>query len=260
MLEFAHDAPVVLLSPHFDDALLSCWALLAKDDREILVVNVFAGAPGSGVRGDWDSRVGLSRLDRLRGRDSAWLVRQRAAEDRDALAGVGRTAVNLSLLDAQYRRCPAHGLPDNSSDEIMAELFREVPRASAALLPAAIAPSDAETHRDHLLVRSLLGPLGSFGGPVQLYADLPYAARAGWPGWVTGNAGSPEAESAWERALQAVGLRLDAVAPDVRELSTDDQERKRNALEGYRTQWKSLEVLRDELRFEVLLPVDVGTA
>jgi hypothetical protein len=123
------------------------------------------------------------------------------------------------------------------------------------LVPAAIAPSVAETHRDHLLVRSLLGPLRSFGGPVQLYADLPYAARAGWPRWVTGDAGSPEAETAWERALESAGLRLDAVTPDVRKLSTDEQERKRKALGGYRTQWKSLELLRDELRFEVLLPV-----
>ena len=259
MIEFAHDAPVVLLSPHFDDALLSCWALLAEDQRQIIVVNVFAGAPSSGVRGDWDSRVGLSRLDRLRGRDSAWLVRERASEDREALHAVGRTAVNLTLLDAQYRRHPGHRLPDASPAEIMTELSREVPQASAVLLPAAIAPSAAETHRDHLLVRSLMGPLGSFGGPVQLYADLPYAARAGWPGWVTGDAGSAEAESAWGRALEAVGLRPDAVIPDVRELTPDDQERKRDTLEGYRTQWKSLEALREELRFEVLLPVGVGT-
>jgi hypothetical protein len=98
--------------------------------------------------------------------------------------------------------------------------------------------------------------LRSFGGSVQLYADLPYAARAGWPGWVTGDAGSPEAGAgAWDRALEEVGLRLDAVTADVRELTPDDQERKRKALGGYRTQWKSLQMLRDELRFEVLFPV-----
>jgi LmbE family N-acetylglucosaminyl deacetylase len=253
VLEFAHDAPVVLLSPHFDDAVLGCWTLLAEREPDLIIVNVFAGAPEKGVRGDWDRRVGLSRLDLLRGRDSAWLVRRRAAEDRDALAALGRRAVNLNQLDAQYRRHPAHGLPDSPPAEIMVELVQAVPRASAVLLPAAIAPTLAETHRDHLLLRSLWVSLAAFGGRVGLYADLPYAARAGWPGWVTGDAGSAEAAAAWERALAEAGLRLERLTPDVRKLSPDEQERKRTALGRYRTQWKSLETLEDELRFEVIL-------
>ncbi len=41
-------AETIILSPHFDDAVLSCWHLLAGAGA-VLVVNVFAGEPPAGV-------------------------------------------------------------------------------------------------------------------------------------------------------------------------------------------------------------------
>ncbi len=91
----------VILSPHFDDAVLSCWHLLASAD-EVLVVNVFAGEPPAGTLGWWDRLAGAT--------DSAAAVRTRIEEDRQALALAGRTAVNLPFLDSQYRqRRPGDG-------------------------------------------------------------------------------------------------------------------------------------------------------
>ena len=41
------DAPELLLSPHWDDAVLDCFTLL-HSERELNIVNVFAGIPAPG--------------------------------------------------------------------------------------------------------------------------------------------------------------------------------------------------------------------
>ena len=84
----------VILSPHFDDAVLSCWHVLARAG-EVLVVNVFAAEPAAGALGWWDRHAGAA--------DSARAVRTRIEEDRQPLALAGRTAVKLPFLDGQYR-------------------------------------------------------------------------------------------------------------------------------------------------------------
>jgi len=35
--------PIAILSPHFDDAVLSCWQLLSGSG-DVVVINVFAGS------------------------------------------------------------------------------------------------------------------------------------------------------------------------------------------------------------------------
>ena len=97
----------VILSPHFDDAVLSCWHVLASAG-EVLVVNVFAGEPPARTLGWWDRLAGAT--------DSAAAVRMRIEEDRQALALAGRTAVNLPFLDSQYRQ------PDQAPGEIVEAL------------------------------------------------------------------------------------------------------------------------------------------
>ena len=86
---------VAILSPHLDDAVLSCWHVLTQPG-EVVVINVFAGAPeGRDTVAWWDRYTGAT--------DSRDRVRERAKEDRTALSLAGRTAVNLDLLDEQYR-------------------------------------------------------------------------------------------------------------------------------------------------------------
>ncbi len=85
----------VVVSPHFDDAVLSCWHLLRSDD-DVRVVNVFTGVPENGrPPGWWDLLTGAA--------SSAKRVRERAQEDARALAVAGREAVGLGFLDEQYR-------------------------------------------------------------------------------------------------------------------------------------------------------------
>src|SRR5438128_724735 len=51
------DAPELLLSPHWDDAVLDCFALL-DSERELKVVNVFAGVPSPGKLTPWGAITG----------------------------------------------------------------------------------------------------------------------------------------------------------------------------------------------------------
>ena len=93
-LRYEPEAAELLLSPHFDDAVLDCWSLLTSS-RELQVVNLFAGVPGPGRLTPWDEITGAS--------DSAERVRERIGEDASALGRAGRRPINIANLDAQYR-------------------------------------------------------------------------------------------------------------------------------------------------------------
>ena len=166
-------ADSIILSPHFDDAVLSCWHLLTGTG-EVLVVNVFAGEPPAGVLGWWDRFAGAS--------ESAAAVRARIEEDRRALALAGRAHVNLPFLDSQYREA------DQAPAEIV-EALRGVLVAGARIYAPA---SLGDGHCDHTAVRAAALALRAEGADVTLYADLPHATMLGWPRWVL-NGGAPRA-------------------------------------------------------------------
>src|SRR6266511_2693747 len=84
----------LVLSPHPDDAVLSCWHVIEGGDAT--VVTVFAGVPEPGTSGWWDRLTGAT--------DSPARMRERLKEDTEALALAGASALSLDLLDEQYRR------------------------------------------------------------------------------------------------------------------------------------------------------------
>ena len=57
----SHDpgAPLLLLAPHWDDAVFNCWSLLTSE-RDVRVINVFAGIPPGGPPSRWDRICGAS--------------------------------------------------------------------------------------------------------------------------------------------------------------------------------------------------------
>ena len=210
-----------ILAPHLDDAVLSCWSVLTSA-AHVRVVNVFAGVPPEGGSGWWDQETGSL--------DSAARMRERLREDAEALTALGCEAVNLGFLEHQYRDGA-----DPSADELLAAVGEHVDGDSALYGPAGIGG-----HGDHLLVRSLLARLQRGGADVRLYADLPYCARYGWPGWVTGAPGDQRADDQWRSALDAVESDLGALSPRAVWLEPADQERKRRALATYGTQFEAL--------------------
>ena len=216
----------VILSPHFDDAVLSCWRLLA-DDGDVLVVNVFAGVPPQGTLGWWDRLAGCE--------DSAAAVRARIEEDRRALALTGRTAVNLDFLDDQYRE------REEDPAGIAAALRAVLTPAQRIYAPAAL----GDRHRDHLAVCTAALELHAEDYDVRLYADLPHAALYGWPRWALngeppGN-GDDQADERWARQLRGSGLELDRMTASVARLSDRERERKLASVRAYASQLEPLE-------------------
>lgn len=210
---------VVVLSPHLDDAVLSAWAGMRAVENA-RVVNVFSGAPADGL---------LSRWDRLTGATSSGArMLERQAEDRVALARAGRAATSLGFPEEQYRDGPL------DSETLRAALRDAVGDADRVWAPAGIGG-----HADHLLVRDAALALRRAGGPaVTLYAELPYAVRFGWPGWVTGQADDSYliVEEWWRRFLP-VDVEL---SPSKHVLSPAEASLKRHAIAGYRTQLPAL--------------------
>jgi LmbE family N-acetylglucosaminyl deacetylase len=223
-------ADVLVLSPHLDDAVLSCWHVL-ESERDVLVVNVFTGLPPAGT--------GLTRWDRITGAtDPRVRVEERLREDCDALALVERQPVALGFVEGQY------GAPRPSPGEIAARL---APLDGAQVL----APAGIGGHSEHELVR---GAAVELGRTTSLYADLPYATEFGWPAWVRGEQPDPylDVDVDWEEWIP------DGYEPRVAELSEEQQRRKVEAMRTYRTQFAALEAgPRRRLTHPELLPYEV---
>jgi LmbE family N-acetylglucosaminyl deacetylase len=94
-------AAAVVMSPHLDDAVLSCGALLAHlaPQHPITVVTAFtAAAPPP-----W-SLPARRHLRAIGSADAELLFGQRRAEDREVLDELGVEVVHLGLRDALFRR------------------------------------------------------------------------------------------------------------------------------------------------------------
>ncbi len=98
-----YEAPVLLISPHMDDAWLSCTAILMRPEP-IHVLTVFGGAPEVPVTTDWDLACGFS--------DSQEANAARRAEERLAFHDTPHRLEVMDLLEHQYLTGPrdlAHG-------------------------------------------------------------------------------------------------------------------------------------------------------
>lgn len=223
-LRFDPAAPIVILSPHLDDAVLNCWSVLTGGG-DVAVVNLFTGAPRPGFVTAWDRLCGAD--------DSARLMAERVAEDGEALARVGHRPLNLGFLDIQYRRCrppPAFEV----ADEALATHLE-----AASLLYAPLGARNA----DHSFTRRYALAVARSGVPVRLYADVPYSSSRGWPHWVTGEARDPRHDVDVELAglCASVPEIDDPRSAEAVRLDEEAATAKLAALRAYRTQFTALD-------------------
>ena len=213
----------VILSPHLDDAVLSCWHVLTQPG-EVTVVNVFAGIPtGLEEPAWWDRYTGAA--------DSGERVRERIEEDRRALSLAGRIPVNLDILDEQYR--------DGQPPPSLTGRLREVIEPGAIVY----APATFADHADHRLVGAAALELRAQECAVFLYADLPHANVRGWPEWVTGTshpASKDMVGAFWDHCLAGTGIPPHDLTPKVHGLDAEAYARKVEAVRMYTTQVAAL--------------------
>ncbi len=217
--------PIVLLSPHWDDAVFNCWSLL-DGEREVRVVNVFGGVPAPSPPSRWDLICG--------GREAAEHARDRIAEDAASLGAAGRAAVNLPLLDAEHR--------EPGRDPTLADLDAHVSRAFSAA-SAIYAPAALGMNLDHRLTRRYARALHLQGMPVHLYADLPYCVVHGWPHWVDGDDPDPhrDVDAFWSTFLVGLPELGDLRDASVARLAPERAAAKLSAMRAYRTQFNALD-------------------
>jgi len=178
---------VLVMSPHLDDAVLSCGALLAHlaARHPITVATVFtAAAPPP-----W-SLPARRQLRALGGIDAEDFFGLRRAEDRDVLAGIGAAAVHLGFRDALFRRGrrgPAYptfrfdaargrvaGCDAGLAAEVSARVAEVTGAGQAGLV---LAPLGVGRHVDHLITRRAALELGR-GIRTVYYSDFPYSRTA----------------------------------------------------------------------------------
>ena len=228
-LRFDAGARELLLSPHWDDAVLDCWSLLTGS-RELQVINVFAGIPAPGRLAIWDAITGAE--------DSAARAQERMDEDALALARAGQEPLNLGLLDAQYRI----GSPEpalQQLDRTLCEALGGAGSGEAHATARVYVPAAIGGHADHVLVRRYGRMLARAAIPVTLYADLPYCVLHGWPPWVDG--GNEDAhrnvDAFWLSFLTDVPELGELREAEVERLSPEQAAQKLAAMRAYATQF-----------------------
>ena len=220
---------VVFLSPHYDDAVLSCGAAIAAIP-ESLVITVFSGgpAPGDPISG-WDRDCGFAPGDGV--------ATIREQEDRAALVLLGSHGSGLAFMPAQYRIAASSrvtrlmALARRRSRTVGdSDLQREVTAKLAAALRT-IAPDTCViplgvSHPDHVLTAaSGLSLVDIFPDCRWLaYTDLPYGAE------------DTDAFEQATRRVRAAGCRLEPTALT----EHGEPQLKRRAVDCYASQVRGL--------------------
>lgn len=172
----------VYLSPHLDDAALSCGGQIAARTRagqRVVVVTVFAAdepaeAPSDLVRGLHEA-FAVTR----------GVVAARRAEDEAACACLRCEGVRWAESEGIYRVQPPTGAAiyptiealfgavsplDDALTARLAERMGELPPAAEVFAPLGVGG-----HVDHLVVRA--AAQRAFGGRLEYYEDYPYVQR-----------------------------------------------------------------------------------
>lgn len=167
----------IILSPHFDDAVLSLGGLLAQEGTDTLVATFFAGTPSVPLIRKWDITCGFT--------DSDQAMRERTEENRESLHSFGiddDRIRNYTHLDAQYRL--VRGAPVPPEPELDAAIEKEI---SALLQEFASEPLKVfipgiGIHTDHRIVKDAALSVVRTLPPKDnikflFYQDLPYASN-----------------------------------------------------------------------------------
>jgi LmbE family N-acetylglucosaminyl deacetylase len=128
---------LLVLSPHLDDAVLSCANLIAQHPGSV-VATVFAGIPAHFESlTAWDAASGFASAHQA--------VSLRRQEDSSALALLSATPRWLDFFDSQYKLTPSMAV----LTDVLARLMDDI-EPTTVLLPAGL------FHSDHVLVHQAM--------------------------------------------------------------------------------------------------------
>lgn len=212
MLNLTSLGPLVVVSPHLDDAALSCAGLIAAVPGAI-VMTVFAGYPPGRPESlheaitPWDEASGFHIGDDV--------VAIRRDEDRAALAHLGAVPLWLDYLDSQYTAEPA-GFP-----VLAAGIAAALAGLGVETIAFPLGLSHTDHERTHEACAWLLEEFPALAANWVAFTDVPYRAKH-----------RAQADGRLEQ-LQELGY-------DVGPLGFDIGDRKVAALAEYPSQLKAL--------------------
>lgn len=171
----------IYISPHFDDAVLSCGGLIWEQTHSgvsVEIWTVMAGDPPVGaesslaqqMHADWQTKNALET------------VAIRRSEDQNAARRVGAVIRHLSFPDAIYRRSKTGTLyytegifvpPNPRENDLVNEITRQVAE-NLTQYDTIVCPLAIGGHVDHVVTRKAIESLGR---PLWYYADVPYTMR-----------------------------------------------------------------------------------
>lgn len=174
----------ILLSPHLDDAALSCGGQIFQQTsagRSVLIVTLMAGDPSVE-----DMSLYAQHLHN-RWELQTESVARRREEDRAACKILQAEYLHWGIPDCIYRHDPLTGESFYNSDEEIfgplhtgEEMLQEILVKKLALLPGhgrVLAPLSVGNHVDHQITR--LAAESCFGTELIYYEEYPYAAEPG---------------------------------------------------------------------------------
>jgi LmbE family N-acetylglucosaminyl deacetylase len=181
----------VYLSPHLDDAVLSCGGAIyrhATAGTPVLVITIFSGEYTG------DERSPFAQVQHDQWGNWSQIMALRRAEDRAALTLLGAEGCYLDHLDAVYRTDadgswmyvdletlfgklhPGDPLARGGTIELADQIAGIIPRDDQQVV---YAPLGAGHHVDHQIVHTAARHLLGKGYRVVFYEDYPYAEQPG---------------------------------------------------------------------------------
>lgn len=234
----------VYLSPHLDDAVLSCGGLIWEQTRSGQAVHIWTICAGDPPAGELSP---FALALHTRWQIGVQAAAERRREDQAACTRLGADFRHFDIPDCIYRFAPAtegdvetalqrHFYTDEQGlfgrvhpDEKL--LRRKLANLLAAELPSTaqvICPLALGRHVDHQLVRQAAARLErQQGRRLGYYADYPYVLQqrrrlrrlesAGWQKQIYPV--SPAGLLAWQEAIAAYASQISSFWPDLQEMN-----------------------------------------
>lgn len=237
-----HSYSHIYLSPHYDDAALSCGGAIHQQvqaGEAVLVITICAAPPLAG-----EPLSPFARSLHHSWGDPPNVVAARRAEDQASMGILGADFRRLDVTDCIYRGHPrggewyytskeglfgqVHPAEQTLVGQIAATIIEQVPDGDKAMV---YAPLTVGHHVDHQVTHEAAWQLQQQGWTIAFYEDYPYADPA-YPFTKTSAAReNPYALTAILAAKQAVHLQA-----QLRFLSAENLQAKINSVRAYASQ------------------------
>ena len=223
----------IYLSPHLDDAALSCGGRIYQErlaDLPVLVVNVMAGdAPPEAS--DMPTPILANLHSRWELEANPNPVAARRGEDQEAMSVLNADALHWEWPECVYRRSPRTGeflypaeeslwgSPHSAEHDLPAQLARRLQGLPLAPGGRVYVPLTVGDHVDHHIVRKAAEIWGAPEGEIVYYEEYPYAEHPEALSAVLGDGKGWRAETVWLDE-EALNTKARAVACYQSQIST----------------------------------------